>query len=254
MSNTERERKLLALLLGVMVLGLTLFVGILGSDVYTYSRTIDGVEMYAQASLERYLRLAININDGFLVTISGDWQSYLQHTSEVDFRIFSESFLVPLLPSAYFSVILTSCGDRFYNHEEYSLLHIDLYSIPVDGTTAIFYDDPSLPFGSAERLYIAGRPLQYNEDTYYVYVGFFEPLMISNFIDSLDREAIGMIQGGLKRTMTTVIYLMAFVIISGFILVYHALKLKVTVYKDIVSEMGGKPGGRRLYDPREDSA
>ena len=232
-----------------MVLGLTVFVSVLSVDLHTYSEQLREVESHAQLSLERYLSLAIKINEGFIDTIAGDWNSYVMTTDSVNFKEFSDRFVTTLLPSAYFSVILTCCGERYYNHDEYSSLRINLDCISADRSVHVLFGDFSTPFGDGERLYIAGEILEHDGQEYRIYVGFLETLMVGNFIGSVDKSHLAIIRGGLDRTVRLVTLLLLFVIVGGFVLLYHALKLKVVVYSDIVREMGGKPGGKRKTDP-----
>ena len=249
MSNTDKERKILALILGVMVLGLTVFVTILSQDTNQYLDRLDAIESHAQQAIEDYLGLAKRINGGFLDTIAEDWDGYQRVQSEVDFLAFSRNHITPLMPSAYFSVILTCSGERYYNHNEYAEMDINLNDIPTDRRFTILFGDECNPFGTGNRLYIQGMKLYHGEQMYEVYVGFYEPLMYGNFINALDIDSIGQIKNGLNQTVSYILRMKLFIIIFGFILVYHAMKLKIVVYRDIVNEMGGVPGGKRKTDP-----
>lgn len=252
MSNTEKERRTLALLLGVAVLVLTLFSTVLHSEISQYDEDLQALERHAQDSVEQYLSLAIRINGGFLDTLESDWRTF-ERRDDSTFERFQTHIIQGMLASAYFSIIVTGDGQRFYNQDVYADLHINLECIPLDRTMTILFGDPQIPFGMAERLYIEGTILHgLDGREYYLYVGFLEPLMYSNFINALDLNTVSKVRNSLGRTMWIVLALLLGTITFGFTLLYHAMKLQVIVYRDIVKEMGGEPGGRRIYDPPAD--
>ena len=251
MAHTEHQRRMLALLLAAMIIILTIFISLIGRDMTNYHQTLTSIETYAQAQIEKYLGLALRINEGFLSTIEHDWQAYKTVTSEIDFMEFGDDFLRSLTSSAYFSVILTSSGERYYTQPEYKNLAVILEDIPADGKPHIlFADGASQPFGTGERFYVAGRLLHADDQIYRVYVGFLEQIMYGNFINSLDLDLVDVIKSGLNQTLNYVLALLVFVILFGAILVYHAHKLRVVVYQDIVEEMGGTLVNGAVYGRR----
>lgn len=241
-TNIEKVRRYTALSIAFLVFMTILFISIFSFLAHSLNNVSEDILKYSNQGVEDYLELQVFIQSNFVETLSDSWNVYAENYGhegiEKAINNFIDNELAPFHTLDAFSMVILSGDGKDIVHagyvkEEYEDI-IPIFTkgnVPADNNPYVMdskgsvhrFKDKDLfskhVFGQDNRVFITGTELgEIQGETLYMYVGFYEPVMIDLFISSLNLSLVDRLNGISDSMMLVSAIFMVSIIFYGVIL------------------------------------
>lgn len=227
------RRKRLSLSLGIFIGIITLFINIIGTNVFSLFNDIKELNTSEIVQSEKYLDHTLDTQLRIAKAIDQSWSYYSnvynsQYTSINYLRDYIDLIVSSILDIQIRSsiVILDSDNTILYNgymNKTYYDIYSTIESTEFDGDSLkVLNGDKDKPFGTQDRLYVVRRTLTNNDNSkFYVYIAFSEKIVYEAFFGSLDKQIINTIGVRINNILLILATFLIICIAYGWFLIFY---------------------------------
>lgn len=240
------RRKKLSLSLGIFIGIITLFINLIGTNIFTLYSDINILNDYESTQAEKYLDYSLDTQLRVAKAIQTSWSDYSNksYIKSLDYlKEYIDLIVSTILDIHIRSSIVVIDSDNtvlyngYMNKSYYNICEIIDSTEFKDDSLHILNGEPDKPFGTGDRLYVVRKTLKSDNGTdFYVYVAFSEKIIYEGFFGSLDKNMILSISNKISAIMFTLAFFLITCIIYGWYLIFYIRSFQEKIFNSKITK------------------